>query len=1233
MKTPTNRLARIALSFVAIIGLNLAAHAQYTTTWTGGAGNNEWTNGLNWDDGNEPDNATGTNNAIIPIGSTVDYDEPMLAAAFGGLTNSGILNISTNGFNCGSVSVIQPGGGDRIFVNNGGVVSMTGSLIISSNASVTVSAGASLTAATLQLGNANTAGSTAFFTNSGGNITATTTSINNNDASASSVFYVIGGTNNLGNVTIRRASPSSQPALGSEGLVISNGIVTMTSLNVGGNANSYTTMFMPGGLVTNSGTFLIQESTSGRNARFIQTGGIFVNAEPNTINPDPAASGDISIVSVTGGTNITGGLQFGASGGTAGTVNFTNTANLYVGAEGIISNGAVTLNCRLNNGGLFGATADWVGSANMTLNGGTFTFQAADMTGTPHNITLNNPLTGTGALNKTGNGTLTLNGANTYSGATLINGGTLALGATGSLGSPIIVVGPATTFDVSALGGAYSPATAQTLAGWGTINGLVTATAGTIEPGSNALSGTLTFGSGLTEQGNVVNELTLSSNPSGPGNDLINVLGDFTASGANTILINGSITANSVYPLIQYSGNFNGSLSSFAISGATGSLSNNATTRTIYFISVSAVRAPTNVVWIGNASSNRWDTEQTTNWNNNGTLDFFVPGDSARFDNTGRGNTNVSIVGSVAPGSLTVDSSSNYFFVGAGSIDGAGALIKTNSGTLTIATTNTYSGGTMINGGVLSIDTIANGGVACALGSASSDPGTLVLNGGTLAYTGASAGTDHGITLTNAGGTIDVIGGSALTLNGNLVGPGGLTQVDTGTLVLNGTGNTYAGGTTVANGSLQLNSGSAAGAGSITFDNGTLVYYPSGGITVTNPFDIADGTTNMLVVTSGSGANPISSGPWSGGGLLMISNTYSPITVNGNLDGVTGTIQLITPNGSAFRFNSGGGNTCFGSTNATFDLGSGSGQLICRNAGTMNLGALTGGPSTTLANQDADTGTVIYSIGNNNLSTTFAGSIVDDPGANRLVAITKVGTGTLTLTGTSTYTGATIVDSGTLQVDGQITASYLTIAGGTLAGVGTLGGYSVEIQPGATFLPGDGLGQMTINNTLQLDSGSTNVFFLDAALGTSSSVAAGGVSYAGNLVVSNLAGTFTAGQTFTLFVSSQYYGGAWDSITLPPLGPGLTWDTSQLAVNGSIVVRGALEFTSVSQSGGNLILVGSNGPASGNYEVLASTNLALPLSSWAPVATNAFNPDGSFSVTNPITPGVPRQFFMLQEVP
>src|SRR5690606_37815959 len=134
--------------------------------------------------------------------------------------------------------------------------------------------------------------------------------------------------------------------------------------------------------------------------------------------------------------------------------------------------------------------------------------------------------------------------------------------------------------------------------------------------------------------------------------------------------------------------------------------------------------------------------------------------------------------------------------------------------------------------------------------------------------------------------------------------------------------------------------------------------------------------------------------------------------------------------------------------------------------------------------------------------------------SGNLTGLRKVGDGKLTLTGVSGYTDYTYVEGGTLQVDGQLGDTFMFVGPGTLSGSGTLNGF-VEIQGGATLSPGSPVGTMTFNNYLQIDGGSTTIMELNPAQGTNDSIVAnGGLMLGGTLVVTNVGGSFTAGQTF-----------------------------------------------------------------------------------------------------------------------
>jgi hypothetical protein len=121
-----------------------------------------------------------------------------------------------------------------------------------------------------------------------------------------------------------------------------------------------------------------------------------------------------------------------------------------------------------------------------------------------------------------------------------------------------------------------------------------------------------------------------------------------------------------------------------------------------------------------------------------------------------------------------------------------------------------------------------------------------------------------------------------------------------------------------------------------------------------------------------------------------------------------------------------------------------------------------------------------------------------------------------------------------------------------------------------------------------------------------------------------------AGDIFTLFNAASYHGG-FANVILPPLAPGLVWNTNSLATNGGVSVVALMSPTisGIGSSGGNLVIAGSGGTANWPYVVLMTTNLAA---NWTPVATNRFDASGNFTLTltNALSAGQGQAFYHLQ---
>ncbi|MBS0633240.1 MAG: autotransporter-associated beta strand repeat-containing protein [Verrucomicrobia bacterium] len=371
---------------------------------------------------------------------------------------------------------------------------------------------------------------------------------------------------------------------------------------------------------------------------------------------------------------------------------------------------------------------------------------------------------------------------------------------------------------------------------------------------------------------------------------------------------------------------------------------------------------------------------------------------------------NLTVNGTVNTGGFVATLNGNGAGTGtlAGTVAGTGNITKSGTGTWVLSGNNTYTGLTQIQGGVLSVNTLANAGVNSALGAATGTNATIKIGStttaATLRYTGSGSTTNRAIDLsgTTGGATLDASGSGAITFSNTSVTA---TGAGSKTLTLTGsnTGNNTLSGVIVNNSGTNLTSLIKSG-------NGTWVL--GGNSTYT-------GTTQIQ------------------GGTLIVSNLANGGT-NSNLGAATGTNGTIkigsTTTGATLQYTGSGG-----TTNRAIDLAGTTGGATLDASGSGNITF----SNTALTASGAGIKTLTLT-GNNTGNNTLTGAIVNNSGTN-YTNVYKDGVGTWILGGNSTYTGNTTVNAGTLVVTAN---NNLGTAGNgtTVNSGGTLG-----LQGGITY--------------------------------------------------------------------------------------------------------------------------------------------------------------------------------------
>ncbi|HCH8342936.1 TPA: autotransporter outer membrane beta-barrel domain-containing protein, partial [Salmonella enterica] len=548
-----------------------------------------------------------------------------------------------------------------------------------------------------------------------------------------------------------------------------------------------------------------------------------------------------------------------------------------------------------------------------------------------------NAISGSGQVEKSGDGTLTLSGSNTYTGGTTINGGTLVASNVEALGSgdvtdnATLALNTGGTFDNAISGSGQVVKSGDDVL---TLSGANSYSGGTlISDGTLVASNVEALGSG-----DVTDDATLELNTGGTFDNAISGSGQVVKSGDETLTLSGTNT---------YSG---GTL----ISGGT--------------------LVASNVEALGTGDVTN---DAVLELNTGGTFDNAISG-SGQVVKSGDKMLTLSGANSYSGGTLISDGTlvaSNVEALGTGdvtnnatlelntggdftnNISGSGQVVKSGDKMLTLSGSNTYTGGTTINDGML----VATSVEALGSGDVTNDAVLALNTGGDFAN--------------NIGGTGSVVksGDETLTLSGS---------------------NTYTGGTLISSGTLVANDVNALGTGDVT-DNATLMLNTGGdfinNIGGTGRVEKSGDDTLTL-----SGTNSYTGGTTISGGTLVATNVEALGTGD-----VTNNATLELNTGGDFTNNISGSGQVVKSGDETLTL---SGANSYTGGTLISSGTLVANDVNALGTGDVTDNAVLELNTGGDFDNAISGS----------GQVVKSGDETLTLSGANSYTGGTLISGGTL---------------------------------------------------------------------------------------------------------------------------------------------------------------------------------------------------------------------------
>ena len=646
-------------------------------------------------------------------------------------------------------------------------------------------------------------------------------------------------------------------------------------------------------------------------------------------------------------------------------------------------------------------------------------------------------ITGAGTLTKIGSGVVTLSGANSYSAATAIDVGTLRAGAANTFSSASSVTLANTSGATLDLNGFDQ--TIGSLAGGGASGGNVSLGSATLTTGGNGAStsyaGVISGTGSLTKIG--AGTLTLS----GANNTFS---GGVTVSGG-TLLAQGTTTTGGFGALGNYSG---------VVTPTTVITVNNGATLAVQNTTPGFVMPATDTTLLLTMSLSGSGTDGTgalkslggrNTWRGNVSL-----AGNTTINNTQAGNDNTLFLGpyiQISPTTFDLNNN-NLNFIGQGDVyissaigkssgDTGSVSINLTNGGMTNSVTfagpqNSYTGTTEVNNGWLRL-LVDSGNYpnAAIKGSLVIGDGTGAANSAVVTNAYIEQIADNASVTIKSDGLLDLATHSVNETLSNLTLQGGRINTGTGNLYLTGPVSVQTGATSTIDGNIGLQNAGGGPARTFNVDAGST-FLVNARIFGGDYIKAGDGT---MIVTSDSLSSGYNGRTTVAGGILNLRNSGA-LGQHANDAAASGT---IVQNGATLQLDNTLGNVAINYERLTLS-GSGAGGLgalnsksgsnswsqatiivdgdttIRTDAGTLTLGGRIG--STAAA---GGTQTLTVSGSGN---TFITGSIKDNIGPaptysdlhTGQLALTKNGSGTLSLSGANTFSGAINVNQGTLAV-------------------------------------------------------------------------------------------------------------------------------------------------------------------------------------------------------------------------